>query len=51
MEETIFKIFFALVVTVAICIIIAVFLIIIKVLFLFFPEVNIMGIHMTPIID
>lgn len=51
MEETIFKFFFGLVVTIAICIILAVFLIIIKILFLFFPEVNIMGIHMTPILN
>ena len=46
--ETAFKIFFAFAVLVFCLIVIGVFLLIIKILFLFTPEINLMGILLTP---
>jgi len=48
MEETVFKVFVSIVAIVALCVIIALFLIIIKILFLFYPEIDLMGIRMMP---
>jgi len=48
MEDTILKIFFGFVVFLAMIVVIGIFLVIIKILFIFFPEINLMGIHMTP---
>ena len=51
MEETVFKIFMGLMIILSITVLQGVILVIIKILFLFFPEINIMGIHMVPLMN